>query len=424
MPATILIGAQWGDEGKGKITDILAEQMDVVVRYQGGNNAGHTVVAGKHELKLHLIPSGILNKHVVPVIAAGVVIDVKVLLQEIDTLNALGVDTQKLLISDNAHLIMPYHLLIDQQREVRLGKAQIGTTKRGIGPAYADKVSRIGIRVQDLLDMKIFKQKLEQALTLKNEILVKIYGLKPLVLDELVAEYQHYGERLKPYITNTTLYINDALDKGRKVLFEGAQGTFLDLDHGTYPFVTSSSPVAGGACVGAGIGPRRVSKVIGVVKAYVTRVGSGPFPTEQKGELGKHLVTVGQEYGTTTGRQRRCGWFDLPLLKYALKVNSLDALVLTKLDVLSGISPLKVCVAYKYQGKTYAEFPTNQTIFHQVEPVYEELPGWEESIADVRSFTELPKGAQQFINFISNAVKCPFEIISVGPKRKQTIVIS
>lgn len=422
MPATILIGAQWGDEGKGKITDILAEQMDIVVRYQGGNNAGHTVVAGKHELKLHLIPSGILNKHVIPVIATGVVIDPKVLLEEIDTLNSLGVETQKLLISDSAHLIMPYHRLMDQHRELKLGKAQIGTTKRGIGPAYADKVARIGIRVQDLLDFKIFKQKLAQVLELKNEILTKVYQLKPLVLDELVAEYQAYGQRLQPYVTDTALFINNALNKGRKILFEGAQGTLLDLDHGTYPFVTSSSPVAGGACVGAGVGPKRINKVIGIVKAYVTRVGSGPFPTEQAGEIGKHMLEVGQEYGTTTGRQRRCGWFDLPLLKYALRINGLDALALTKLDVLSGISPLKICVAYKHKGKLYSEFPTNQTIFHQVEPVYEELSGWKESLSDVRSFNELPKGAQQFINFIGNAVKCPFEIISVGPKRNQTII--
>lgn len=422
MPATVLIGAQWGDEGKGKITDILAEQMDIIVRYQGGNNAGHTVVAGKHELKLHLIPSGILYKHIVPVIAAGVVIDPRVLLAEIDSLNQLGIDTQKLLISDNAHLIMPYHRLIDQQRELRLGKAQIGTTKRGIGPAYADKVGRVGIRAQDLLDFKILKQKLTQALKLKNEILTKIYNVEPLNLEEVFAEYQAYGERLNTHITNTTLFLNDALDKGKKVLFEGAQGTMLDLDHGTYPFVTSSSPVAGGACVGAGVGPKRINKVIGVVKAYVTRVGSGPFPTEQEGDIGMHMIKVGQEYGTTTGRQRRCGWFDLPLLKYALKVNGLDSLALTKLDVLSGISPLKICVAYKHKGKTYTEFPTNQTVFHEVEPVYEELTGWQESLSDVRSFQELPKGAQQFINFISNAVKCPFEIISVGPKRNQTII--
>lgn len=395
--------------------------MDVIVRYQGGNNAGHTVVNDDRELKLHLIPSGAFYSHLVPVIGDGVVVDPKVLIEELDGLSAQGIEIDKLLISANTHLIMPYHRVLDQAAETHLGKAKIGTTRKGVGPAYIDKAARLGIRAQDLLDTKIFRQKLAQVLELKNELLVKIYGLPPMELDEIAGEHERYAERLAPHITDTSLYINRMLDDGKHVLFEGAQGTLLDLDHGTYPFVTSSSPVAGGACTGSGVGPLRIDKVTGIVKAYVTRVGSGPFPTEQTDEVGQHMCEVGCEYGTTTGRQRRCGWFDALILKYAIRINSLNDMVLTKLDVLTGMDTVKICTGYKYEDKIYDQFPPNQTIFHKCEPVYEEHPGWPDEIGDAKQMADLPSAARSYVARIEELVGLKFSMVSVGPKRDQTI---
>jgi adenylosuccinate synthase len=421
MAAVIVLGTQWGDEGKGKVVDLLSSQTDIVVRYQGGNNAGHTVVDGDESFKFHLLPSGIIYPHVTPVIGAGVVVNPQVLIEEMEGLEKRGYSAKRLVISANAHLIMPYHQLFDQLAEKRLGKYAIGTTRRGIGPTYADKAARVGIRVQDLLDMKIFRIKLEAALKTKNKVLAQVYKRKPFNVDELVEEYAHYANKLKDHIADTALLINQALDEGKNVLFEGAQGTFLDLDYGTYPFVTSSSPIAGGACVGAGVGPRRIDKVIGVTKAYVTRVGSGPFPTEETGQVGKHLTEVGYEYGTTTGRQRRCGWLDLVILKYACMLNGLDSIALTKLDVLSGLGQLKVCVGYEYQGKEYNVFPPHQSIFHKCRPIYQEVKGWDEDISQVESFDKLPKAARDYVRIIEEAAGVPVEIVSIGPKRSQNI---
>lgn len=421
MPGIVLVGTQWGDEGKGKITDILAEDMDIVVRYQGGNNAGHTVVNGEQELKLHLMPSGIFYNHVIPIIGNGVVIDPKVLLDEIDSLEKEGISTEKLLVSSSAHLIMPYHKILDAAVESKLGKAKIGTTKKGVGPAYEDKIARVGIRMQDILDMKIFKRKLQDVLTGKNELLTKIYQLPPLDLNDIVEEYAAYAPRLRSYITDTPLLINQALDEGKRVLFEGAQGTLLDIDHGTYPFVTSSSPVAGGACTGVGVGPVRIQEAIGIVKAYVTRVGAGPFPTEQENKIGAAMREIGVEYGTTTGRSRRCGWLDIPILKYAIAVNGLTGLVMTKLDVLSKFAEIKLCTGYSWAGKTYSYFPPDQNIVHKCRPIYETLPGWQSDISAARTMDELPRAAKDYIARISELSGLPFNIISVGPKRKETI---
>lgn len=421
MPGIVLVGTQWGDEGKGKITDILADDMDVVVRYQGGNNAGHTVVNNDHELKLHLIPSGILNEHVVPVIASGVVVDPKVLLEEIDGLEKRGISTEKLKVSSSAHLIMPYHRLLDAATELRLGKTKIGTTKKGVGPAYTDKAARIGIRAQDMLDPKILRKKLEQVIPIKNEILTKIYGVGGLDVGEVFREYSGYADRLRRHITDTSLFINDALDNGERVLFEGAQGTLLDLDHGTYPYVTSSSPIAGGACVGAGVGPLRIDKVIGIVKAYSTRVGEGPFPTEQINETGEIMRTAGIEVGTTTGRNRRCGWMDIPILRYSVKINGISSLVMTKLDVLSQFDTIKLCTGYLFESKEYDYFPPHQTIFHKCEPIYEDLPGWREDISSAKDLADLPPEALTYIRRVEELSGVTFEIISVGPNRKETI---
>jgi len=423
LPGIVLVGTQWGDEGKGKITDILAEDMDIVVRYQGGNNAGHTIVNGEQELKLHLIPSGIFYEHLIPIIADGVVVDPKVLLDEIDSLEKEGISTEKLLVSSSAHLIMPYHRLLDAADEHKLGKAKIGTTKKGVGPAYADKISRVGVRMQDILNLNIFKQKLRDVLKGKNELLTKIYGLPPLDFNEIVEEYSTYALRLQPYITDTPLLINQALDAGKRVLFEGAQGTLLDIDHGTYPFVTSSSPVAGGACTGAGVGPVRINEAIGIVKAYVTRVGSGPFPTEQENKIGEEMREVGVEYGTTTGRSRRCGWLDIPILKYAVAINGLTGLVMTKLDVLSNFAEIKLCTGYSYGKKTYSYFPPDQNIVHKCQPIYETLPGWQSDISAARTMDELPQAARDYIARISELSGLPFNIISVGPKRRETICL-
>ncbi len=422
MAGIIVLGSQWGDEGKGKIVDMLSDQMDLVVRYNGGNNAGHTIIEGERSFKFHLIPSGIIYPHVIPVIGAGVVIDLGVLMDEIDGLEERGIDASRLRISGNAHLIMPYHKALDNLAEKRLGKYAIGTTRRGIGPTYADKAARTGIRVQDLLDLKIFRQKLEATLKEKNRVLARVHSEPAFDVDELVAMFAPLAERIKDQVTDTAVYVNAALEQGQHVLFEGAQGTFLDLDYGTYPFVTSSSPIAGGACVGAGVAPKRIDVVLGVTKAYVTRVGSGPFPTEDHGSDGDTMATVGGEFGTTTGRKRRCGWFDVVLARYATMLNGLDAIALTKLDVLSQFEKIKVCVAYEYEGERYDVYPPHQTIFHKATPIYEELSGWKTDISDVRDFGSLPSEARAYIGFIEESTGVPATIISVGPERTQTIL--
>ncbi|MEK9736388.1 MAG: adenylosuccinate synthase, partial [Candidatus Nanopelagicales bacterium] len=376
MPAIVLLGAQWGDEGKGKATDLLGGRVDYVVRYQGGNNAGHTVVIGDAKYALHLLPSGILSPDVIPVIGNGVVIDPAVLMEEMAGLEARDVDTSRLLISASAHLITPYHVTLDKVNERFLGKAKIGTTGRGIGPTYMDKIARIGIRVQDLFDPSILRQKVESALDQKNQVLVKVYNRRELDVDAITDALLEYAEPLRPHVADTALVLNNALDAGQTVLLEGGQGTLLDVDHGTYPFVTSSNPTAGGACTGSGIGPTRISRVIGILKAYTTRVGSGPFPSELLDEWGERLRTVGGEVGVTTGRNRRCGWFDAPIARYASRVNGLTDIVLTKLDVLTGIESIPVCVAYDVDGEVVDELPMTQTGFHHAKPVYEVLPGW------------------------------------------------
>ena len=422
MPAIVLLGAQWGDEGKGKATDILGDRVDYVVRYQGGNNAGHTVVIGDQKYALHLLPSGILSPNVVPVIGNGVVIDPAVLLEEIKGLNERGIDTSKLVISSNAHLITPYHRTIDKVSERFLGKAKIGTTGRGIGPAYADKISRIGIRVQDLFDESILKKKIESALRDKNQVLTKVFNRKEMETQEVLEEYRSYAEILRPYIADTALLLNKALDAGKTVLLEGSQGTLLDVDHGTYPFVTSSNPTAGGACTGSGIGPTKIERVIGIVKAYTTRVGSGPFPTELENEDGEKLRTIGHEYGTTTGRNRRCGWYDAPIARFAVRINGLTDFFLTKLDVLTGWEKIPVCVAYEIDGKRVEEVPSSQTDFHHAIPIYEYLPGWSEDISKARTISDLPKNARDYITFLEEISGAPMSAIGVGPGRDETIV--
>jgi len=421
MPAVVLVGAQWGDEGKGKATDLLGADVDYVVRYQGGNNAGHTVVIKDQKYALHLLPTGVLSPHVVPVIGNGVVIDPGVLLSEIDALTERGISCDRLLISANAHLIMPHHKAIDKVTERYLGKARIGTTGRGIGPAYSDKIARVGIRVQDLLDPGILRQKIEVALNEKNQVLTKIYNRRGLEPARVLEEYLGYAERLRPYITDTSLVLSKALDEGKVVLLEGGQGTLLDIDHGTYPFVTSSSPTAGGACTGAGIPPNRLTKIIGILKAYTTRVGSGPFPTELLDEQGEWLRQTGGEYGTTTGRNRRCGWFDAVIARYAVRINGITDFFLTKLDVLSGLERIPVCVAYDIDGVRHEEFPMTQTEFHHAKPIYEELPGWQEDISDAKSFEDLPPNAQAYVRTLEELTGAPISAIGVGPGRDQTL---
>ncbi|MGB4440668.1 MAG: adenylosuccinate synthase [Coriobacteriia bacterium] len=422
MAGIVLVGAQWGDEGKGKITDLIADDFDYVVRFQGGNNAGHTVIHGGKTLKLHLIPSGIMYPHITPVIGNGCVIDPRVLLEEMDRLVDDGLSIHRLLISCNAHLIMPYHRDLDGASERRLGSQEIGTTRRGIGPAYMDKASRMGLRVQDLIDEHIFRKKLQAALHEKNDILSKVYGLPTYTVDQIAEEYLAYAERIKPHIAETSVLINKALDADQWVLFEGAQGALLDLDHGTYPFVTSSSPTAGGACTGVGVGPKRIDRVLGIAKAYITRVGSGPFPTELFDDTGRHLIEVGHEYGTTTGRERRAGWFDGLIARFAVQINGLTDLAITKLDVLSDLDRIKVCVAYEYEGRRYNDLPAHQTAFHHAKPIYEELPGWKQDITGCRTFEELPKAAQDYITFLEDLAEVPVAMIAVGPSREQTIM--
>ena len=421
MGAIVLVGTQWGDEGKGKATDLLADDVDYVVRYQGGNNAGHTIVVDDVTLKLHLVPSGVLYPSVTPVIADGVVLDPGVLLEELDGLTAQGVNVSDLKISGNAHLIMPYHRELDAVTERFLGRHKLGTTKRGIGPTYADKASRVGLRVQDLYDMKIFRQKLDTVLKEKNAILTRVYNRLPMTPAEVEMEYALYAERLGPYIADTGTLLHDALDRGETLLLEGAQGTLLDLDHGTYPFVTSSNPTTGGALTGAGIGPGHVDRVIGVTKAYVTRVGAGPFPTELDGPVAERITRVGAEFGTTTGRRRRVGWFDAVLARYAARVNGLTEHFLTKLDVLGGFDTLQVCRAYRYEGEEYDHFPPHQTIFHHAEPVYEEHPGWRTDLSAVTEFSALPREARSYIDRLEELAGVPIRYVSVGPARNQTL---
>jgi adenylosuccinate synthase len=422
MPAIVLIGAQWGDEGKGKATDILGEQVQWVVRYQGGNNAGHTVVLPDGQnFALHLIPSGILTPGVTNVIGNGVVVDPGVLLEELAGLEAKGVDTAKLLISADAHVIMPYHVAIDKVTERFLGKARIGTTGRGIGPAYQDKIARVGVRMQDLLDEKLLREKVEAALELKNQILVKIYNRRALDVDEVADTVLGHAEGFAHRIADTRLALNQALEREETVLLEGSQGTLLDVDHGTYPFVTSSSPTAGGAASGSGIGPTRISRVIGILKAYTTRVGSGPFPTELLDADGEYLRKAGGEFGVTTGRSRRCGWFDAVIARYAVRVNGITDLFLTKLDVLSGLENVPLCVGYEVHGKRVDEMPMTQSDVVAATPVYETMPGWFEDISAARSFTDLPAKARDYVERIEELAGAPVSAIGVGPGREETV---
>jgi len=423
VPAIVLLGAQWGDEGKGKATDLLGDKVKYVVRYQGGNNAGHTVVIGQEKYALHLLPSGILTPSCIPVIGNGVVIDPAVLLEEIRGLNERGVDTSKLKISTNAHFITPYHRTIDKVTERFLGKSKIGTTGRGIGPAYADKINRIGIRVQDLFDEPILRKKLEGALRDKNQVLIKVFNRKGIEVDEVLKEYLEYAEALRPYIVDSSLLLNDALGRGEVVLLEGSQGTLLDVDHGTYPFVTSSNPTAGGASTGSGIGPTKITRVIGIVKAYTTRVGSGPFPTELFDEDGEKLRSIGGEFGTTTGRSRRTGWYDALIARYAVRINGLTDFFLTKLDVLTGWEKIPVCVAYEIDGKRVEELPASQSEFHRAKPIYEYLPGWSEDISQARSMKDLPENARSYVKFLEEVSNAPMSAIGVGPGRDQTVVV-
>ncbi|MDO5739688.1 MAG: adenylosuccinate synthase [Ornithinimicrobium sp.] len=423
MPAIVLVGAQWGDEGKGKATDLLGSGVDYVVKFNGGNNAGHTVVIGEEKYALHLLPSGILSPGVTPVIANGVVIDLGVLIEELDGLEARGVDTSKLRISANAHVIPPYNRTLDRVTERFLGKRRIGTTGRGIGPTYADKMNRIGIRVQDLYDTSILQQKIEGALEVKNQTLVKIFNRRAVGVDEVMDELLRHAERIRPMVGDTALELCAALDEGQTVLFEAGQATLLDVDHGTYPFVTSSNATSGGACTGSGVPPTRVDRVIGIFKAYTTRVGEGPFPTELNDQSGDFLRTSGAEFGTTTGRPRRCGWADVVIGRYAQRINGITDMVLTKLDVLTGLETIPVCVAYEVQGERFEEMPVNQSDFHHAKPVYEELAGWSEDITGCRTFDELPLHAQLYVRRLEELMKTRISVIGVGPGREQSIVL-
>ncbi|GAA1364986.1 adenylosuccinate synthase [Brevibacterium luteolum] len=422
MPALVVVGAQWGDEGKGKTTDILGTRVDYVVKPNGGNNAGHTVVVGGEKYELKLLPAGILSPNVTPVIGNGVVVNLEALFEEIEMLESRGADTSALRISANAHVVAPYHQTMDKVTERFLGKRAIGTTGRGIGPAYADKVSRIGIRIQDLFDESILRQKVEGALRQKNELLLKVYNRRAVEVEETVEYFLQHAERLRPMVCDTSLLLNEALDAGEVVVMEGGQATMLDVDHGTYPFVTSSNPSAGGAVVGAGIGPTRITRVIGIVKAYTTRVGAGPFPTELFDEMGVRLQKTGGEYGVNTGRPRRCGWYDAVIARYAARVNGFTDYVLTKLDVLTGIEEIPVCVAYEIDGVRHDEMPASQSDFHHATPIFETFPGWDEDITVARSFEELPENAQNYVHALERLSGCRISVIGVGPDREQSIV--
>lgn len=423
MANVIVIGAQWGDEGKGKITDLLSKSADIVVRYQGGVNAGHTVVVKDRTFKLHLIPSGILYPDTECIIGGGTVIDPQVLIKEIDQLETLGISTQNLKISETAHVTMPYHRLIDQASEERRGNHKIGTTKRGIGPTYADKSERTGIRVTDLMEPEALKKQLRWTVNYKNVILEKLYELPPLDPDEVIEQYLEYAERLRPHVVDSSLRIYEAIRQKRNILFEGAQGTLLDLDHGTYPYVTSSNPVAGGACIGTGVGPTVIDRVIGVAKAYTTRVGEGPFPTELHGELGQLLCDRGAEFGTTTGRRRRCGWFDAVIGRYAVRINGLDCLAITKLDVLDELDEIQVCVAYEIDGTRCEDFPSGARKFARCKPIYKTLPGWKQATDSCRTLEDLPKQALDYLKFLAELMEVPIAIVSLGASRDQTIIV-
>ncbi|QCR18329.1 adenylosuccinate synthase [Agrococcus sp. SGAir0287] len=422
MPGIVILGAQWGDEGKGKATDLLASRTDYVVKFNGGNNAGHTVVVGDEKYALHLLPSGILTPGVVPVIGNGVVIDLEVLFDELEALSARGVDVSKLRISANAHIIADYHRTLDKVSERFLGKRSIGTTGRGIGPAYADKINRVGVRVQDLFDPSILRQKVEGSLDLKNHLLTKVYNRRAITVDEIVEDLQSYVERLRPMVGDTALELDQALDAGKTVVFEAGQATMLDIDHGTYPFVTSSSATAGGAATGSGVAPARLDRIIGIVKAYTTRVGSGPFPTELFDEWGERLRATGFEFGTTTGRPRRTGWYDSVITRYAARVNGVTDFVLTKLDVLTGIERIPVCVAYDVDGVRHDEMPVSQTDVHHATPIYEEFPGWSEDISGCRTFEDLPRNAQDYVLALEAMSGSRISAIGVGPDREAIVV--
>jgi adenylosuccinate synthase len=426
VPATVVVGTQWGDEGKGKLTDLLAKEMAIVVRYQGGHNAGHTVVVDGESYALQLIPSGILHPSIINVIGNGVVVDPKVLVREIDGLEARGIDVSaRLKVSGNAHLVMPYHQELDRMSERFLGRNKLGTTKGGIGPAYADKATRVGLRVQDLLDPKIFRQKLDLVVKEKNQILAKVYNRLPLSADQIARDYLDvYAPRIEPMIADTVGLVHDALESHQHVLLEGAQAVFLDLDHGTYPFVTSSNPVAGGACVGAGVGPLHITRVVGIAKAYVTRVGSGPFPTELSGPQADDLIERGHEYGTNTGRRRRVGWFDVVMQRHAVRLNSMTELALTKLDILDPLETVKVCVAYELEGVRYDHLPYHQSVLHKVTPVYEELPGWKKDLSGVTHREELPVEAKDYVDFLSRHIGVPIRLVGLGPGREQVVSLS
>ncbi len=424
MSVVVVVGAQWGDEGKGKVVDLLSEKYDIVARYQGGANAGHTVQIGEEKFILHLIPSGILHANTQCVIGNGVVIDPVALMDEIALLESKGITVKgRLWISQKAHLIMPYHKLMDQVEEQVAGANKIGTTGRGIGPAYVDKFNRRGIRIVDLLDPDLLERKIRRNLEEKNAVLQKIYGHSPLNVDEIVEEYLKFDKLIDPYIKDISVFLNEAIDEGKQILLEGAQGTLLDVDHGTYPYVTSSNPVSGGACIGVGIGPTRITAVLGVIKAYTTRVGEGPLPTELPGDEGEKLRQMGQEFGATTGRPRRCGWFDGLVAKYAVRVNGITDLAVTKLDVLDELDEIKVCIAYEYEGKTLKEFPTDPKILRNVKPIYHSLPGWKQDTSSVRHWQDLPPAAKNYLRFIEKITGASIKLVSVGSRRDQTIFL-
>ncbi len=422
MPGIVIIGVQWGDEGKGKATDLLGDRTDWVVKFNGGNNAGHTVVVGDEKYALHLLPSGILSAGVTPVIGNGVVIDLEVLFFELEALAARGIDVSRLRVSANAHIITHYHRTLDKVTERFLGKRQIGTTGRGIGPAYADKINRVGIRVQDLFDENILRQKVEGALDHKNHLLLKVYNRRAITVDEIVEDLLSYAERLRPMVADTGYLIDEALERGEVVVFEGGQATMLDIDHGTYPFVTSSTATAAGAASGSGVGPSRLDRIVGIVKAYTTRVGSGPFPTELHDEQGEWLRSRGFEFGTTTGRPRRVGWYDAPITRYATRINGITDLVLTKLDILTGLEQIPVCVAYDVEGRRFEEVPVNQTDFHHAKPILKHFPGWSEDISGVRRFEDLPQNAQDYVLALEEMSRTRISVIGVGAARDAVIV--